>query len=192
MLLEIVGALFAVAAGTGVEVRQSPIGSIRIEPPGGGPNPIVISVTGIEHDPIEIAARWNADDGCLSDVACFVASWIEANANNNLERLLHLRAPTERAEFQRRLTPDVLTRNSARFRAIRKWHLIGWVEYGHFRFVLLVREDEQGSAIYTLPLRRVDSRFAQTDTLGTDTGVYAIVDRIGMALMEKRQKRGRQ
>ena len=51
-------------------------------------------------------------------------------------------------------------------------------------------EDAQSQqAIYTLPLRRVETRWAQTDALAADTGVYQIFDRVGKVILERHRKR---
>lgn len=188
MVLALVQILVVAAAP--VLLAQSPIAPIRIEPSGGG-SPITISVTGVEQDPAPMAARWNAADTCLAEVPCFVSSWIEANSTGNLEHVLALRAPAERAEVEKRYggDPSMMARNTTRFNAVRKWGLLGWAEYGTFRIVFLTRDDTQSNApIYTLPLRRVENRWAQTDALAADAGVYEMFDRIGKAILERHRK----
>jgi hypothetical protein len=169
---------------------QSPIAPVRIDPPAGGGNPIVISVTGVEQDPIPLTARWSASDACLADIACFVSSWIEANSTGNLDHVLALRAPTERADVQSRYKdPSLMARNVSRFNAVRKWGLLGWANYGTFRIVFLTRDDERSqSVIYTLPLKQVDGKWMQTDALAADSGVYEMFDRIGKAILERHKK----
>jgi hypothetical protein len=180
--------MLCLAAAAPVDA-QSPIAPVRIEPPSGG-TPIVVSITGVEQDPAPVVGRWNAADACLADVACFVTSWIEANSAGNLDHLLALRAPNERKTVEGRLRePGLLARNASRFSAVKKWGLLGWAEYGALRIVFLAREDEQSqSAIYTLPITRVEGRWAQTDALATDTGVYEMFDRIGKAILERHRK----
>jgi len=174
----------SIAATLVVVEQQSPIGPVRLEPPTGGGNPIVVSVTGVEQDPVPVTGRWSADDKCLAEIDCFVSSWIEANSSGSLEHLLTLRAPAERADVERRLR-QALSLNTSRFNAVRKWSLLGWADYGTFRIVLLVREQDGPPAIYTLPLQRVGSHWAQTDALATDAGVYEIFDRIGKAILQR-------
>jgi hypothetical protein len=184
-ILQVLAAAAAVLAQA-----QTPIAPVRVEPPGGG-TPIVISVTGVEQDPVPMAAMWNASETCLADVACFVAIWLDANSTASMERVLALRAPAERAEVEKRYgaDPQMMARSAARFKETRKWSLVGWADYGAFRIVFLVYEDAQSrQAIYTLPLRRVEPRWAQTDALAAD-GVYPIFDRVGTAILERRSKR---
>ncbi len=181
--------LFIVAAIALAE-PQTPIAPVRIEPAIGGGNPIVVSVTGVEQDPVPLAAKWNTADACLADVACFVSSWMEANSTGNFEHVLALRAPDERAELQKRYAdPAMMQRNMTRFNAVRKWSLLGWAEYGPVRVVFLVKEDQSPSPIYPLPIRRVEGRWAQTDVLATDPGFFEIFDRIGRAILERHRKR---
>src|ERR1700704_1530893 len=92
--------LFVVAMALGDP--QTPMAPVRIEPMPGSPNPVVVSVTGVEQDPVPLTAKWNSSDTCLADVACFVASWMEANSTGNFDHVLAIRAPEERAELQRR------------------------------------------------------------------------------------------
>ena len=49
--------LFVVAA-VALADPQSPIAPLRIAPASGG-TPIVVTVTGVEQDPVPLAARWN-------------------------------------------------------------------------------------------------------------------------------------
>ena len=180
-----------VAAAAALAQAQTPIAPVRVEPPGGG-TPIVVSVTGVEHDPVPITAKWTASDTCLADIACFVASWLEANSTGSMEHVLVLRAPAERAEVEKRYAadPQMMTRNATRFKDIRRWSLLGSAEYGTFRIVFLVYEDAQSQqAIYTLPIRKVETRWAQTDALAADAGVYQIFDRVGKVILERHRKR---
>jgi hypothetical protein len=180
-----------VAAAAALAQPQSPIAPVRVEPPGGG-TPVVISVTGVEQDPVPLAAKWNPSEACLGDIACFVANWLEANSTGSMEHVLALRAPAERAEVEKRYAsdPQMMTRNAARFKEIRRWSLLGWAEYGAFRIVFLVFEDAQAQQnIYTLPIRRVEARWGQTDALATDTGVYQIFDRVGKVILERHRKK---
>lgn len=180
-----------VAAAAALAQPQSPIAPVRIEPPGGG-TPVTISVTGVEQDPVPLAAKWTAGEACLGDIACFVANWLEANVTGSMEHVLALRAPAERAEVEKRYAgdPQMMTRNAARFKDIRRWSLLGWAEYGAFRIVFLVYEDAQAQqSIYTLPIRRVETRWAQTDALAADTGVYQIFDRVGKVILERHRKK---
>jgi hypothetical protein len=182
--------LFVLAA-VALADQQSPIAPLRIEPPGGGGNPIVISVTGVEQDPAPVAGRWSAADACLAEIPCFVASWIEANSTASMEHLLALRAPKERTELEKRYRePGLLTRNASRFNEVRKWGLLGWADYGPLRIVFLTRDDSQSqSTIYTLPITRVDGKWMQTDALAADTGVYEMFDRVGKTILARHQKR---
>jgi hypothetical protein len=182
--------LFVVAA-VALADPQSPIAPVRVEPAGGGGNPIVISVTGVEQDPAPMVARWNAGNACLAEIPCFVSSWIEANSAASMEHLLAVRAPKERTDVERRYRePGLLARNAERFNAVRKWGLLGWADYGAVRIVFLTRDDEQSqSTIYTLPVTRVDAKWMQTDALAADTGVYEMFDRIGKAILERHRKR---
>ena len=189
-MLGVLVQLFVVAA-VALADQQSPIGPLRIEPPGGGGNPIVMSVTGIEQDPLPVAGRWSAADACLAEVPCFVSSWIEANSTASVEHLLALRAPKERTEVEKRFRdPGLLSRNASRFNEVRKWGLLGWADYGVIRIVFLTRDDEGSqSTIYTLPLTRVDGKWMQTDALAADVGVYEMFDRVGKAILERHRKR---
>jgi hypothetical protein len=120
---------------------QTPIAPLRIAPAAGG-TPIVVTVTGVEEDPVPLTARWNGAETCLADVGCFVSSWLEANSTGNVDHVLALRVPAERAELQKRYAdPAIMQRNTTRFNAVRKWSLLGWVEYGDVRVVLLAKED---------------------------------------------------
>lgn len=182
-------ALLFIGVATAPEAPQSPITPVRIQPTTGGGNPIVVTITGIEQDPVTLTAKWNAGDACLADVACFVSSWMEANSTGNLEHVLALRAPQERSELQKRYAdPSMIQRNAARFNAVRKWSLLGWAEYGSIRVVFLVKDDQSSSPIYTLPIKRVEGHWAQTDAVSEDPGVYEIFDRIGRAILERHRK----
>ena len=167
---------------------QQTLAPVRIESPLDKENAIVITAVGEEHDPIAIKGAWNADDHCLSEIACFVASWIEANSTGNLDQIVQLRFPAEQAELERRLrqNPNLLQANASRFRVVQSWSLLGSVRYGPFEVVLLAKQDPTSSTgTYTLPLRRVNSRWAQTDALANDAGVYAVIDRIADAVMKR-------
>jgi hypothetical protein len=169
---------------------QTQIAPVRIEPAIGGGNPIVVTLTGAEQDPAPLAATWNTSNECLSDVACFVSSWLEANASGSMDHLLAVRAPEERATLQRRLTdPQVIARNTSRFNTIRRWSLLGWAEYGPVRIVFLVKEDDTPNRIYTLPIKHVEGgRWAQTDVLASDPGYSEIFDRIGLAILNRHRR----
>lgn len=173
-----------------VPQQPTPMSPVRIEPTTGGGSPVTVSVTGVEQDPVQVTGRWNADDKCLAEIDCFVSSWIEANSSGSLEHLVALRNPAERADVERRLREgQLLSRNATQFKAIRKWSLLGWAEYGTYRIVLLAREqDGAATNTYTLPLLRVGSRWAQTDALATDAGVYEIFDRIAKVVQQRHQK----
>ena len=178
----LVAVAFAAAA-------QTPIAPVRIEPAGGGGNPIVVSVTGVEQDPAPLTAKWNAADACLADVACFVSSWMEANSSGSLEHVLALRAPAERADVQKRWAdPAMMQRNAARFNQVRRWSVLGWAEYGAARVVFLVKEDASSDPIYPLAIKRVENRWAQTDMFAADPGFFEIFDRIGRAILERHRK----
>jgi hypothetical protein len=82
-----------------------------------------------------------------------------------------------------------MQRNTTRFNAVRKWSLLGWVEYGDVRVVLLVKEDSSSSPTFALATKRVDGRWAQTDSLATDPGYFEIFDRIGRAVVARHQAR---
>ena len=175
-----------------VAQAQTPLRPVTLQPPAGGGNPIVINAAGVEQDPAPIAARWNADDQCLGDIACFVASWIEANTAGDLEHLTILRAPEERAELERRFKdPVLMSRNASRFKQIRSWSLAGWIDYGTFRFVMLTKDDPlpSTSPIYTLPLKKTGARWGQTDALATDTGLYQIIDRVAKEVADRHRKK---
>ena len=191
MVFAFVQVLAVAAAAVTLADPQSPIAPVRIEPPGGGGNGVLVNVTGQEQDPVPLAGKWNASESCLGEVACFASSWIEANSTGSLEHVLALRATAERPDVERRFRdPQLMTRNASRFNAVRKWGLLGWAEYGAFRIVFLTRDDEQSqSSIYTLPLRREGARWAQTDALATDSGVYEMFERIGKAILERHRKR---
>ena len=182
--------MLAIAGSLTLAEQQSALGPVRIESSGGGGNPIVISMVGVEQDPTPVTARWNPADACLADIRCFVSSWIDANTSGDLQKLLRLRPPDERAGFQARAaeTRNLLALNADRFKATRSFGLLGWVEFGAFRIVLLVKSDEQKTnATYTLPLRRVDGRWAQTDALAAEN-VYVILDRIAQAVLLRHSK----
>jgi hypothetical protein len=170
---------------------QAPIRPIQLEPPSGGGNPVVVTVTGVEQDPAPVAARWNGDDSCLADIACFVGSWIEANSADSPEHLVALRVPDERADLQKRLAdPQLLARNAARFKQIRSWSLLGWIDYGGFRVVMLAKDDPASSTspVYTLPIKRTGARWAQTDGLATDSNIYPILDRLATAVLDRHRQ----
>jgi len=178
-------------AATTIAAAQSPLAPVRIEPPGGGVA-IVVTATGVEQDPVAVAAKWDARPACLADLPCFVASWIAANAAGSLDNLKALRAPAERPQLDQRLRdPQVLARNSARFAAIKKWSFLGWVDYGTYRIVLLVHEDNDSPVpgVYTLPLKKTDTQWTQTDTLASDSGIYEMVDKMGRVILARHQKR---
>lgn len=178
-----------VAVAIALSQAQTPIAPVRIEPTPGGPNPVIASVTGVEQDPVPLAAKWNPANACLADVACFVSSWMEANSTGNFDHVLTLRAPDERADLQKRWAdPAMMQRNTARFNGVRVWSLLGWAEYGPIRVVFLVRDDQSSTPIYTLMIRRVDGRWAQTDMLAADPGYFEIFDRIGRAILERHRK----
>jgi hypothetical protein len=92
--------LVAATAVLNMSEQQSVMAPVRIESTAGGANPIVISMVGVEQDPTPITARWNPAERCLSDVSCFVASWIEANGGGDQQRLVLLRFPDERADLE--------------------------------------------------------------------------------------------
>jgi hypothetical protein len=183
--------VFAFSVAT-VAQAPSPIAPVRIEPTSGGGNPIMVSVTGMEQDPVPLTARWNGDDACLADVACFVSSWMEANTASTIDHLLIVRAPDERTDLQRRYAdPQLIARNSARFKQVRAWSLLGWIDYGGFRIVMLAKDDPSPSTppIYTLPIKKAGARWGQTDALATDTGIYQVLDRLATAILERRRKK---
>jgi hypothetical protein len=168
---------------------QTPIAPVKIEPAIGGGNPVVVSVTGVEQDPVPLSAKWNPSEACFADVACFVSNWMEANSTGNMEHAVALRAANERADFQKRYAdPQMMLRNAARFNQVRKWSLLGWAEYGSVRVVLLVKEDSTPDPIFTLTVRKVDGRWTQTDVLAADPGFREIFDRVGLAILERHHK----
>ena len=168
---------------------QTPIAPVKIEPPGGGGNPVVISVTGVEQDPATLAAKWTAADSCFADVACFVSNWMEANSTGNMDHALALRAPNERADFQKRYAdPEMMKRNAARFNQVSKWSLLGWAEYGAVRVVFLVKQDTTPEPIYTLTIRKAEGRWTQTDALAADPGFREIFDRIGRTILARHRQ----
>jgi hypothetical protein len=172
-----------------VQAQQSQqLSPIQIESSTGKDNPIVISVTGVEHDPIVVQARWNADDNCLSEIMCFISSWLEANASGNLQHMVLVRNPTERNDLERRVTqnPNLIALNADHFKKIKKWSVLGWVQYGAIYAVLLAKDDPQSSAsTYVLPLARSGIIWGQSDALATDAGAYQILDRIADAVMQR-------
>lgn len=172
-----------------VQAQQSQqLSPIPIESATGKDNPIVVSVIGAEHDPIVVQARWNADDTCLSEIMCFISSWLEANTSGNQQHMLVVRNAPERGDLERRITqnPNLIALNADHFKRIKKWSVLGWVQYGAIYAVLLVREDPQTSvSTYVLPLTRSGIAWGQSDALATDTGVYQILDRIADAVMQR-------
>jgi hypothetical protein len=179
---------FLVAAVFAAADAQTPIAPVKIEPAGGG-NPVVISLTGVEQDPVPLAAKWNAADACFADVSCFVSNWMEANSTGSMEHALALRAPSDRADFQKRYAdPEMMKRNAVRFNQVTKWGLLGWAEYGTVRVVFLVKADSSPDPIYTLTIRKVDGRWTQTDALAADPGFREIFDRVGRAILERHRK----
>lgn len=172
-----------------VQAQQSQqLSPIQIESATGKENPIVVSVTGVEHDPIIVQARWNAEDHCLSEIMCFISSWLEANTSGNQQHMLAVRNPAERNELERRLTqnPNLIAVNAEHFKKIRKWSVLGWVQYGAIYAVLLVKDDPQSPvSTYVLPLARSGILWGQSDALATDTGAYQILDRIADAVMQR-------
>jgi hypothetical protein len=170
---------------------QAALRPVRLEPPSGGGNAVTISATGIEQDPTPVPARWNGDDKCLGDIACFVSSWIEANAADTVEHLVALRASDERGALQRRFAdPQLLSRNAMRFKQIRSWSLLGWIDYGAYRIVMLTKDDPlpSTSPVYTLALKKEGTRWAQTDALATDTNIYQVLDRVAKEVLERHRK----
>jgi hypothetical protein len=168
--------------------QQMPLGPIKVEPSGGKEKPIVISAAGIEHDPLPIVGHWSSADICLTDISCFLSNWIEANSSGNLQHLVALRPLDEKNEFEHRISqnPNIVSLNADRFKNIKQWSLIGWVEYGPFEIVLLVKQDEKlVMSAYALPLIRTGENWAQTDALSNDPGVNAILDRIANAVMQR-------
>src|SRR5262249_25400555 len=115
-----------------VQAQQPSLGPIRIESSAGKDNPIVITATGVEHDPILVQARWNPEVNCLSEIMCFVSSWLEANWSGNLQHMMAVRNPAERSDFESRLSqnPNLLGLNADRFKKIKNWSVLGWVQYG--------------------------------------------------------------
>ena len=152
----------------------------------------MISISGVQQGPSEITGRWTPDERCFGDIPCFVANWIDANTASDIERLLLLRSDAERAELKQRLAadPQAVGRNAARFKTTRRWMLLGWMDYGEFRIALLSKQDEFGeTTAYTLPLRRTGSRWNQTDALVSDPGVFAIINRVADAVLQRRIKK---
>jgi hypothetical protein len=179
-----------IVAAVALADPQTPMAPIRIEPAAGGGNPVVVSLTGVEQDPVPLAAKWSTADACVADVACFVSSWMEANSTGSVDHLLALRAPDERADVQKRLAdPQVVARNTTRFNDVRKWSLLGWAEYGAVRVVFLVKDDQSSTPIYTLPIKRVSGRWTQTDALAADPGFFEIFNRIGRAILARHPQR---
>jgi len=177
------------AAAIAAADPQSPIAPVRIAPAPGG-TPIVVSVTGVEQDPVPLTAKWDAGAACLADVACFVSSWMEANSTASMEHVLALRAPDERADVQKRYAdPAMLQRNATRFNQVRRWSLLGWAEYGPARVVFLAKEDQTSDPVYVLTIRKVDGRWAQTDILAADPGFYEMFNRIGRVILERHRKK---
>ena len=177
------------AAAIAAADPQSPMAPLSIAPAGGGP-PIVVSVTGVEQDPVALTAKWDAGAACLADVACFVSSWMEANSTGSMEHVLALRAADERADLQKRYAdPAMMQRNATRFNQVRKWSLLGWAEYGPARVVFLEKQDQTSDPIYVLTIRKVEGRWAQTDVLAADPGFYEMFNRIGRVVLERHKKR---
>ena len=171
---------------------QKPIPPLDLEPAAGGGNPITITVSGVEQDPITVRPGWNSSDSCLAQIDCFLASWLDANTTAETEHVLALRDPAERSDLQKRLSkePRILALNSAHFKSVRSWVWLGWVEYGSDRFILRVSEDEQGiRSSLTLPLKRAGSVWTQTDALAKETYVFAIIDRVARTVMERHRAR---
>jgi hypothetical protein len=182
--------MLLLAAVLPIQAQQSKqLSPIQIESATGKDNPIVVSFTGVEHDPIIVQARWNAEDNCLSEIMCFVSSWLEANTSGNLQHMLVVRNAPERGELERRITqnPNLIALNADHFKRIKKWSVLGWVQYGAIYAVLLVKEDPQSSVVstYVLPLARAGISWGQSDALATDAGVYQILDRIADAVMQR-------
>ena len=71
---------------------------------------------------------------------------------------------------------------------VRTWSLLGWAEYGPIRVVFLVKDDQSSTPLYTLMIRRVEGRWAQSDTLAADPGYFEIFDRIGRAILARHRK----
>ena len=93
------------------------------------------------------------------------------------------------ANLQKRYAdPAMMQRNASRFKAVQKWSLLGWAEYGDIRVVFLAKEDTSPSPTYALPIKRVEGRWAQTDALAADPGFFEIFDRIGRAILERHRK----
>lgn len=176
-----------------IQAQQSQqLSPIQIESSTGKDNPIVISFTGVEHDPIIVQARWNGEDNCLSEIMCFVSSWLEANTSGNLQHMMVVRNAPERGELERRITQNqnLIALNADHFKRIKKWSVLGWVQYGAIYAVLLVKEDPQSSvSTYVLPLARSGISWGQSDALATDAGVYQILDRIADAVMQRHRPR---
>lgn len=172
-----------------IQAQQQPtLSPIQIESSTGKDNPIVISVTGVEHDPIIVQAHWNAEDTCLSEIMCFISSWLEANTSGNVQHMMVVRNLSERGDLQRRITqnPNLIPLNADQFKSIKKWSVLGWVQYGAIYAVLLVKEDSQSSVTtYVLPLTRSGIVWGQSDALATDTGIYQILDRIADAILQR-------
>jgi hypothetical protein len=57
--------VLVLASGLNVAAQQVPMGPVRIEPPGGGGNPIVVTVVGVEQDPTPVASKWNPAERSL-------------------------------------------------------------------------------------------------------------------------------
>ena len=177
------------AAAIAAADPQSPIAPVSIAPAGGG-TPIVVTLTGVEQDPVALTAKWDAGAACLADVACFVSSWMEANSTGSMEHVLALRAPDERADVQKRYAdPAMMQRNSSRFNQVRRWSLIGWAEYGPARVVFLRKEDQTSDPVYVLTIRKVEGRWAQTDILAADPGFYETFNRIARVVLERHLKK---
>jgi hypothetical protein len=168
---------------------QTPIAPVKIEPSIGGGNPVVVTLTGVEQDPVPLAAKWTAAESCFADLSCFVSNWMEANSTGSMDHALALRAANERADFQKRYAdPAMMLRNSARFNQVTKWSLLGWAEYGSVRVVFLVKQDSTPDPIYTLTIRKVEGRWTQTDALAADPGFYEIFNRVGRVILERHRK----
>jgi len=169
---------------------QSPIAPVRIEPAPGSANAITVTLTGVEQDPVPLAAKWDASAACLADVACFVSSWMEANSTASMEHVVVLRAADERAELQKRYAdPAMIQRNAARFNQVRRWSLLGWAEYGPARVVFLGKEDSTADPVYVLTIRKVEGRWAQTDIFASDPGFYEIFNRVARVILDRHRKK---
>lgn len=184
----LIGVSFLTLCISLVQAQQKSLQPVKVESSTSKEDTILITASGVEHDPVPVQGHWNSDDSCLTDIQCFVSSWIDANSNGNIEHLVALRAPSERSDFEQMLArkPNMVALNKDRFKTIKRWSIVGWVQYGTFRIVILVREEEQSSTLtYTLPLMQTSGRWGQTDALTNDKGVYAIIDRIANAVMER-------